>query len=69
MKRIIVGAGAILIVIAWFLGARQASANIDDQAQIKSLEDQLEKAVDARDIDGSPASAETACAGFPRSRR
>jgi hypothetical protein len=45
VKKVIVSAGAILIAFAWFLGARQAGANIDDQAQIKLLEDRLEKAV------------------------
>jgi ketosteroid isomerase-like protein len=52
MKRIGVLAAAILLVAALCAIRLQAEAKVDDEAQIKALEERYVKAVRARDLDG-----------------
>ena len=51
MKKTLLGFGAIAIALSWFSLAHQASAKSDDEAAIRSLEDNFAKAVSAKDVD------------------
>lgn len=51
MKKTLLAVGAIAIALAWFSLAHQVSAKSDDEAAIRTLEDNFAKAVSAKDVD------------------
>lgn len=55
MKKFIVGASAILIVIGWFAIVHKTEAKGDDEAEIRAMVERVVKAFGAKDLDGTMA--------------